>query len=452
MRKRGITVGIFLGIMIMLTPVFGFQSPDKGATQTLVGIADRERGRAQHFVSSDGDCGTAEPCYSKIQDAIDAAPDGSEILVRQGTYEESISLTSGKTVLVKGGYDSAYSQQTANTTFIQGLGQTTIQATGGSLKFQMLSIFPSGCCILTINTTGQGSGQVHVSPSGTAFQPGTVVTLTAEENPGSKFTAWGGACSGTQLTCQLTMNEHKDVSANFSAASDTWTDPITGMVFVWVAGGCYEMGCGDWTDSCDSNELPVHEVCVDGFWMGKYEVTQRQWKQIMGSNPSWFKSGDNYPVEYVSWNDCQGFISDLNSQSGKTFRFPTEAEWEYAARSGGREEKYAGGNDPDSLGWYWDNSGRHTHEAGTKAANGLGIYDMTGNVWEWCSDWYSSGYYTHSPRNNPQGPYSGLDRVIRGGGWYDSAQDCRAAFRYNGWPVGRRDLIGFRLVFSSGQQ
>ena len=326
------------------------------------------------YVNSDGICGGKTPCYSKIQEGIDAAPDGSEILVHQGTYNESISLTSGKTVVVKGGYNSTYSQQTDNATFVYG---QTIQAYSGSLKYQMLSIL---------------------------LQPG-----------------------------------------------NTWTDPVTGMVFVRVEGGCYEMGCGDWTDSCYDNELPVHEVCVNGFWMGKYEVTQGQWQQIMGSNPSYFDYGDNYPVERVSWDDCQEFIDDLNSERGSVFRLPTEAEWEYAARSGGRKEKYAGGDDLDSLGWYEANSGDQTHEVGTKVANGLGIYDMSGNVYEWCQDWYAFEYYDDSPTDNPPGPSTGSNRVFRGGSCYDGAGDCRSANRIRFTPGYRYDDLDFRLAFSAGQ-
>ena len=254
---------------------------------------------------------------------------------------------------------------------------------------------------------------------------------------------------GSDPAVQTALSAYKTVKP---LGNTIWTDPVTGMVFIWVEGGCYEMGCGDWADSCEGDESPVHEVCVDGFWIGKYEVTQGQWEQIMGSNPSGFKSGDNYPVERVSWNDCQEFMNDLNSQSGSSFRFPTEAEWEYAARSGGREEKYAGGDDLDSLGWYRDNSGSRTHEAGTKAANGLGIYDMSGNVWEWCSDWHASDYYADSPTNNPQGPSSGAYRVIRGGSWLHFAQLCRAANRHNNCPDVRAYGIGFRLALSSGQQ
>ena len=186
MRKGMMTAGIFLGVMIMLTPVFGFQYPDKEAKQADSTIADETPARAQYFVSGNGNYGGKTPCYGKIQDAINVAPNGTDILIRQGAYEESISLTSAKTLVVKGGYDSEYSGQAANTTCIQGLGQTTIQATGGSLKFQMLSILPSGSYSLVINITG--SAQVHVSPSCAAFQPGTVVTLTAEANLGSVFT------------------------------------------------------------------------------------------------------------------------------------------------------------------------------------------------------------------------------------------------------------------------
>ena len=250
----------------------------------------------------------------------------------------------------------------------------------------------------------------------------------------------------------ISAGDEKHISADLKSersrhqAGDTWTDPETGMEFVWVPGGCYQMGCGSWTDSCDDDEKPVHEVCVDGFWISKYEVTQGEWEQIMGNNPSHFDNGDNYPVEEVSWNDCQDFIDNLNSESSKTFRLPTEAEWEYAARSGGKQQKYAGGGDVDSVAWYGGNSGDQTHEVGTKAPNDLGIYDMSGNVWEWCSDWYSSDYYSNSPKNNPQGPSSGSYRVGRGGGWDSVAEYVRAVIRVYGVPSYTYVGIGLRLV------
>jgi len=225
-------------------------------------------------------------------------------------------------------------------------------------------------------------------------------------------------------------------------------DTTTGMEFVRVPGGCFQMG--DTFGDGYKDEKPVHEVCVSNFAIGKYEVTQGQWQAIMGNNPSNFSScGSNCPVEKVSWNDTQEFIRKLNSQSGKGYRLPTEAEWEYAARSGGKSEKYSGADTPDNVGWYNANSGRMTHPAGEKRANGLGIYDMTGNVWEWCNDWYDENYYQGTPpRNNPQGASSGQYRVLRGGSWGDGPEDVRASRRGGGGPDNRYFISGFRLVLS----
>jgi formylglycine-generating enzyme required for sulfatase activity len=193
----------------------------------------------------------------------------------------------------------------------------------------------------------------------------------------------------------------------------------------------------------DADEKPVHEVCVDDFYIGKYEVTQDQYQKITGSNPSSFKGG-NRPVEQVSWNDAQSYIRQLNSKSGKGYRLPTEAEWEYAARSGGRNETYAGGSNADTVAWYRSNSGSQTHPVGQKQPNGLGLYDMSGNVWEWCFDWY--GNYPSSTQRNPQGPSSGSYRVIRGGSWINFARYARAANRGRYTPGDRSNYLGFRLV------
>lgn len=228
-------------------------------------------------------------------------------------------------------------------------------------------------------------------------------------------------------------------------AGDIWTEPNTGIKFVYVPGGCYQMGCGSWTYNCKENEKPVHEVCVDGFWIGKYEVTQGQWKKIMGNNPSSFDKGDDYPVENISWNDSQNFINKLNSNNS-TFRLPTEAEWEYAARSGGKKQKYAGADDVDSVAWYGEDWNRGHHEVGAKAPNDLGIYDMSGNVLEWCFDWYSDDYYSNSRKNNPQGPSSGSFRVTRGGGWSNSARCVRSSDRTSCSPSSMRPYLGLRLV------
>jgi formylglycine-generating enzyme required for sulfatase activity len=198
------------------------------------------------------------------------------------------------------------------------------------------------------------------------------------------------------------------------------------------------------------DEKPVHEVCVGDFYLGKYEVTQCQWKKVMGNNPSHFKDcGENCPVENVSWDDVQDYIRKLNKKTRHIYKLPTEAEWEYAARSGGKREKYSGGDNVDSVAWYDSNSDNKTHPAGTKSQNGLGIYDMSGNVWEWCEDWYDEGYYRNSPRNDPTGPSSGEGRVIRGGSWDFYARVARSAVRGNRPPDLRSDRLGFRLVRSN---
>ena len=226
-----------------------------------------------------------------------------------------------------------------------------------------------------------------------------------------------------------------------------WKDPTLGMEFVWAPGGCYEMGCGSRTSECQEHERPEHTVCVSGFWIGKYEVTQGQWKGLMGDNPAQFnKCGDNCPVEQVSWNDAVDFAERLSRKTGHTFRLPTEAEWEYACRSGGMGEKYSGGDNVDAIAWYTNNSGWKTNRVGRKRSNGLGIYDMSGNVWEWCSDWYANDYYDRSPKDNPQGSSGGQYRVNRGGSWNDLPGYVRCSNRYGDWPDNRYYLMGFRLV------
>ncbi|MCI5224771.1 MAG: formylglycine-generating enzyme family protein [Candidatus Electrothrix sp. AR4] len=195
----------------------------------------------------------------------------------------------------------------------------------------------------------------------------------------------------------------------------------------------------------DNNEGPVHKVCVDSFQMGKYEVTQGQWQKITGENPASFKKGDMYPVEKVSWNDAQEFINKLNAKSGKSYRLPTEAEWEYACRAND-SGKYCGGDNLDSLAWYDKNSGYSTHPVGGKQANKFGLYDMSGNVWEWCADWSGDNYYNSSPQDNPTGPSSGSDYVIRGGSWQHIPTVMRAANRGGAGPDNRNEDLGFRLV------
>lgn len=220
---------------------------------------------------------------------------------------------------------------------------------------------------------------------------------------------------------------------------------------IQVSGGSFQMGSNDYDD-----EKPPHTVSVNTFYIGETEVTQELWKAVMGDNPSAFKKGDNYPVEYVSWNDCQTFIKKLNEKTGKNFRLPTEAEWEYAARGGkSGGTKYSGSDNLAEVAWYgyWDDTDKNrtittttTMPVAQKKPNSLGIYDMSGNVWEWCNDWYASDYYKNSPSNNPQGPSSGSFRVLRGGSWYNCANNCRVARRGNSDPGYRDGDRGLRLA------
>ena len=247
---------------------------------------------------------------------------------------------------------------------------------------------------------------------------------------------------------------------------------------VYVEGGSFDMGGADG----DSDERPLHRVTVDEYYIGAYEVTQGLWYDVMGQNPSYFQgscsaystSWRELPVENVSWDDCQAFLDRLNSlrstllpadvQNWK-FRFPTEAEWEYAAR-GGRNSRntYSGSNNIDEVAWYWDNSGKglsaggfnnsnkqQTHPVGTKRGCPLGsayIYDMTGNVWEWCLAWYDSSYYSRSPQRNPCNTNRASRRVLRGGGWNYNAQYCRVANRTLNYPDYGYLYYGLRLVLA----
>jgi formylglycine-generating enzyme required for sulfatase activity len=229
---------------------------------------------------------------------------------------------------------------------------------------------------------------------------------------------------------------------------DTMTDEITGMEFVYIPEGCFMMGSDEYDD-----EGPVHEVCLDAFWMGKYPVTQRQWTFLMEDNPAKFQKGDDYPVERVSWEDTQQFLAELNSKFDRYCRLPTEAEWEYACRADSSYE-YSVGDDLDDLeavAWYNENSGNSTHQVGSKQANDFGLYDMLGNVWEWCVDWYYEKYYTTNPIDNPIGPSTGFLRVIRGGAWSHRAWFASSTFRFESASSNRNESLGFRVVIPSQQ-
>ena len=232
-----------------------------------------------------------------------------------------------------------------------------------------------------------------------------------------------------------------------SNPSQNLTFTVGGVSFtmVYVPGGTFTMGAtGEQGSDAWNDEKPTHSVTLSGYHIGQTEVTQALWKAVMGSNPSYFK-GDSRPVENVSWNDCQTFISRLNAKTGKNFRLPTEAEWEYAARGGhSGGSLYAGSDNISNVAWYEDNSGNETHNVATKSPNSLGIYDMSGNVLEWCQDWY--GDYSSSSQTNPKGPSNGVNRVFRGGSWYYDARYCRVSLRSLNAPSLSCDCLGLRLV------
>ena len=214
-----------------------------------------------------------------------------------------------------------------------------------------------------------------------------------------------------------------------------------------VEGGTFTMGATSEMEDPWEPEKPTHQVTLSSYYIGETEVTQALWKAVMGSNPSYFK-GDDLPVEDVSWDDCQTFISKLNALTGERFRLPTEAEWEFAARGGNqsRHTPYSGSSRIDDVAWYDDNSGYKTHPVKTKQPNELGIYDMTGNVDEWCQDGYGS--YSSYAQTNPTGASSGSYRVCRGGSWFYSPRSCRSSCRSNYAPEDSFGSLGLRLVLS----
>ena len=243
----------------------------------------------------------------------------------------------------------------------------------------------------------------------------------------------------------------RPTSPSTTTSNDVLTIPVKDGInieMVKVEAGTFMMGATSEMKDPYDNEKPIHQVTLtNDYYMGKYEVTQALWQAVMGSNPSYFK-GDNLPVEKVSWNDCQEFISRLNGMTGRKFRLPTEAEWEYAARGGkkSRGYQYSGSYNISDVAWCGGNSGSKTHSVGTKQANELGIYDMSGNVYEWCQDWKSS-YYSSS-QTNPTGATSGSGRVRRGGCWYGIGQYCRSSARGSSSPGLRYGYLGLRLVLS----
>ena len=306
---------------------------------------------------------------------------------------------------------------------------------------------------------------------------------TAKQYVEKDFT--GEAMAYAQVSASLNPKYLNDVEAlrrKFEpAAGATYTEPTTGMEFVYIPGGEFWMGCGERETECSDDEKPRHQARVNGFWMGKYEVTQAQWEKVMGNNPSKFEGADR-PVEQVTWNDAQAFLKKLNAThpsplprgeqretslsggvgggsspfgrgEGWVFRLPSEAEWEYAARAG-TQTAYSFGDDPSQLGdyaWFGGNSGRETHPVGKKQPNAFGLYDMHGNVWEWVADTYHDNYDGAPNDGSIWGSLGdGKTKVLRGGSWFLNPNNCRSASRnrlgLDGWfnYIGARVVVGAR--------
>jgi formylglycine-generating enzyme required for sulfatase activity len=222
-------------------------------------------------------------------------------------------------------------------------------------------------------------------------------------------------------------------------------DNVTGMAFVLVEGGCFRMG--NPSPLAEPDETPAHEVCLSDFYMASCEVTQGDWEKVLGWVPSRFKGNRRNPVEGVSRIDAQSFIAAMNEKTGRNYRLPTEAEWEYAAR-GGAKGAGAEAVDLDRVAWYQDSADGETHPAGEMEPNALGIHDMLGNVWEWCSDGYDPSYYRRSPKKDPKGPATAKEHVVRGGAWSDPATHVRVTERGALYADDRSETNGFRLVFT----
>ena len=271
------------------------------------------------------------------------------------------------------------------------------------------------------------------------------ITLAEGENKSLSGTLQQGAVATT------TPSASGSVNSGSLGGNQTFT--VKGVQFTMIAveGGTFTMGATPEQGSMAYDDgTPTHQVTLSEYYIGETEVTQALWQVVMGDNPSEFK-GDNNPVEQISWNDCQEFIKKLNSLTGKNFRLPTEAEWEFAARGGNKSRgyKYSGSNTIDDVAWYAKNSGGNTgntYPVKTKQANELGIYDMSGNVWEWCQDW--KGSYSSEAQTNPKGATTGSYRVNRGGSWRDNAVRCRSSYRNDRYPDLRYNYLGFRLALS----
>ena len=374
--------------------------------------------------------------------------------VTENTSTSSRSATITISSNDAGSVKVSITQAAANSDLQLNKNNLSFTATGGSDSFTITS---------NVNWTITSDQTWCTLSSSSGSNDATVTVYVSENTSTSSRSATITVESATIMrTLAVTQNGATPVTP---PSSQDRSFTVGGVTFKMIAveGGTFTMGgtSEQGSDAYDS-EKPTHSVTLSSYSIGETEVTQALWQAVMGQKPtsdgsqwsSTYGLGGNYPAYYVSWNDCQDFIRRLNALTGENFRLPTEAEWEFAARGGNKSwgYKYAGSNNIDNVAWYWDNipsqssgsAGYGTQVVATKSPNELGLYDMSGNVWEWCQDWY--GDYSSGSQTNPTGPSSGSDRVRRGGSWFNFAGGCRVSNRGDYTP-GSRDLnLGLRLA------
>lgn len=335
------------------------------------------------------------------------------------------------------------------------MGEHNFQRTGyvSDAQIKKLGEMTGASSILVAEAAVYDATHIIITAKILNVETASVENSAPPQIAGTDPEAMQNAC--TQLAAKLLGNPGN--SGNYTAirpggvsqGTAALTFTVNGATFemIKVEAGTFTMGCtSEQGGDCLGDESPYHRVTISSdYYIGKFEVTQELYQAVMGTNPSNWKAYDR-PVENVSWNDAMEFCAELSRMTGRRFTLPTEAEWEYAARGGKKSTnaKYSGSSSVANVAWYDGNSGSQTHPVGKLRPNELGIYDMSGNVYEWCLDWY--GNYSSASQTDPMGPGSGLGRVNRSCSWGDSAKGCRVSYRRGTFPDGRGDILGFRVV------
>ena len=402
---------------------FGAKGGEQTVTVTATAAWKISKGAGSDWLTSKPESGSAGTAQVTLTAAENSAKDSRKatITIQSGELTKSIDV----------------SQSAASPTLTLNIDNMEFAAGSGS---KMLRI--------TANTTWAVSSDNNwCSVSPTSGSNDGSVTVSVDENTSTSSRTATITVESATITRRLAVTQSGATPVAPPSSQDR-SFTVGGVTFKMIAveGGTFTMGgTSEQGDDAYDWEKPTHSVTLSSYRIGETEVTQALWQAVMGSNPSHF-SGSQKPVEQVSWNDCQDFIRRLNALTGENFRLPTEAEWEYAARGGKKSwgYKYSGSNTIGNVAWYDDNSGSQTHNVATKSPNELGLYDMSGNVWEWCQDWYD--YYSSGSQTNPTGPSSASLRVFRGGCWSGYARNCRVSFRSGFTPDYRDILLGFRLA------